>query len=373
MSLRICHLTSVHGRNDTRIFLKECSSCSKEGFETILIVSDGLGNEVKNNVKIIDIGIYFDLARDSSRLKRMRKTLGKMYDEAMKQDADFYHFHDPELMFVGYWLKRKGKKVIYDAHEDLPKGIYSKPYIKSYLQPIVSFGIRVIENFFARKFYCIITATPTISKRFKGINNNVVNVNNFPILGELSRDFDWSKKEDKVCFLGVITAIRGVHETIEGLQYAPDVKFELAGLIYPETLKDKFSKLPGWSRVDERGVINREQSAELLSTSKLGMVTFLPMRNHLDALPNKLFEYMSAGLPIVASNFPLWKTLIEDNNCGVCVNPNNPQEIGKTIATLIKDDTLLKQMGANGKKAVHEKYNWKNEEVKLFKVYKSIL
>ena len=174
--MKICHLTSVHKRYDTRIFLKECRSTAKHGFETVLVVSDGLGNETKEGVSIIDIGKFFHLAEDSSRLKRMRKTLGKMYTEAIKQDADCYHFHDPELMIVGYKLLRKGNKVIYDAHEDLPKGIYSKPYIKTFLQPIVSTIIQHVENFFSKRFFAVVTATPSISKRFAGVSKNVINI-----------------------------------------------------------------------------------------------------------------------------------------------------------------------------------------------------
>ena len=216
------------------------------------------------------------------------------------------------------------------------------------------------------------TATPSISNRFSGINSNIINVNNYPILGELNREVDWRNRENKICFLGVITAIRGVTETILALDEAPEAKFDLAGLIYPTTLLEKFEKLKAWPRVNVKGVINREESADLLSSSKIGMVTFLPMRNHIDALPNKLFEYMSAGLPIIASNFALWKPLIEGNDCGVCVDPNNPSEIGKAIKNLLSDDARLQRMGENGKKAVVEKYNWDNEKVKLFKVYNSI-
>jgi glycosyltransferase involved in cell wall biosynthesis len=110
-----------------------------------------------------------------------------------------------------------------------------------------------------------------------------------------------------------------------------------------------------------------------MSHSKAGIVTFHPLPNHIDAQPNKMFEYMSAGLPIITSNFPLWKEIVEGNSCGICVNPLDPEEIGKAIEYIISHSNEAEKMGQNGKKAVLEKYNWQVEEKKLFEVYEELL
>ena len=75
-----------------------------------------------------------------------------------------------------------------------------------------------------------------------------------------------------------------------------------------------------------------------------------------------MFEYMSSGVPVIASNFPLWREIIEGNNCGICVDPLNPTAIATAIDTLAKDPDRARQMGRNGQKAVLEKFNWSAEE-----------
>ena len=93
------------------------------------------------------------------------------------------------------------------------------------------------------------------------------------------------------------------------------------------------------------------------------------MPNHVNALPNKMFEYMSAGLPVIASNFPLWKEIVEGNKCGLTVNPLSPKEIAEAIRYLLAHPEEARKMGENGRKAVLEKYNWDNESRKLMVFY----
>jgi len=87
----------------------------------------------------------------------------------------------------------------------------------------------------------------------------------------------------------------------------------------------------------------------------------------------KLFEYMSAGIPVVASNFPLWKEIVEGNNCGICVDPLKPKEIADAIRYLLEHSEEAKEMGENGRKAVEEKYNWETESKKLLQIYRELL
>ena len=86
-----------------------------------------------------------------------------------------------------------------------------------------------------------------------------------------------------------------------------------------------------------------------------------------------MFEYMSAGLPVIASNFPKWKNIINETNCGICVNPENPDEIAKAIEFIMTHPKKAKEMGQNGRKLIEKKYNWSIEEKKLNIIYSSLL
>ena len=137
---KIVHLTSAHDRFDTRIFVKMCSSLAKAGYKVTLVVADGRGNECRNGVKIIG------LPKSNSRVYRMTKTVLSVYRIALSLNADVYHLHDPELMPAGYLLHRKKHKVIFDAHEDLPKQILGKHYLGPVLKFIFSHCVEFLEK-----------------------------------------------------------------------------------------------------------------------------------------------------------------------------------------------------------------------------------
>lgn len=364
---RIAHLTSVHKRYDIRIFHKQCSSLKKR-HEVHLIVSDGLGDEKINGIKIYDVG------HKNGRLKRMILTTNKIYRKAIELDVDLYHLHDPELLPVGNKLKKKGKIVLYDAHEDLPRQIASKSYLNTFIKPILSKCIENYENYIVKKLDGIVTATPYIENRFKKVNPKALSINNFPIIEELKSNKDWNTRNKTIAYVGGISKIRGIIEVVKALELVDaNISLELAGIFSERTTELIVKRLEGWKKVNELGLINRNQVSQVLSKCAIGLVTFLPEPNHINAQPNKMFEYMSAGIPVIGSNFPLWREIIESSNCGICVDPLNPKEIAEAINYIINNEQEAKLMGNNGQKAVSEKYNWKNEEIKLFSLYEDLL
>lgn len=367
--MRIAHLTSVHPRHDTRIFLKMCRSlAAAAGHEVFLIVADGQGDETREGVRIVDVG------RSSGRLGRMIGATRRGLAKAIAVDADIYHLHDPELMPVGLALKRRGKTVIYDAHEDLPQQILSKPYLHPWLTRAVSFAVAVVERFACRRFDAVIGATPVICQKLAGSGIAARNINNFPMLGELESEIAWSEKGREVCYVGGIASIRGVREVVTALGATTSTaRLNLVGDFSEPGVKTQVAAMSGWGRVNELGFLSRIQVREVLARSVAGIVTFLPVPNHVAAQPNKMFEYMSAGLPVIASNFPLWREIIEGSDCGICVDPLDPGAIAAAIDRLVEDPALAQRMGANGRRAVQERYNWAAEERKLLDLYEKLL
>ena len=94
--------------------------------------------------------------------------------------------------------------------------------------------------------------------------------------------------------------------------------------------------------------------------SLVGMVTLFPESNYIVSLPNKMFEYMAIGLPVIASNFPLWREIIEDNNCGICVDPLDSKAIRNAIQYLIDNPAI-------------QLYVWKWEKVVIMLLKTNII
>lgn len=366
---QVVHLTSVHSRFDTRIFLKECCSLSRAGHQIFLIIADGKGDDFKEGVSIYDVGA------SHNRLKRIFKTTQEMFEKAKFLDASVYHLHDPELIPLGVKLKKLGKKVVFDAHEDVPKQLMSKPYLNKLARWMLSKLFSFYEIWACKRFDAIVTATPFIRGKFLAINPETLDINNFPILGELaSISDDWDLKRNEVCYVGGIAAIRGISEVVQALDLMKtDTRLQLVGRFSGSIVESKVKAGPGWQKVDELGFVDRKGVQDVLAHSVAGLVTFLPLPNHIDAQPNKMFEYMSAGVPVIASNFPLWREIIEGNDCGLCVDPLNPYAIAEAIDFLVSNSDRAQQMGQNGLRAVNERYNWSLEEKKLIELYTKLL
>jgi glycosyltransferase involved in cell wall biosynthesis len=363
--MKICHLTSVHHRNDTRIFIKEIPTLVHAGYDVMAVVADGKGFEKRKGFEIYDTGA------ENSRFKRIFISARNVYRKAIEIDADVYHFHDPELIPAGKKLIRKGKKVIYDVHEDVPRDIISKDWIPKLFRSTLARLFELYENSAAKRFSSIITATPLICSRFQKYNKSTYNINNYPIINELKTPGDEIKKDRIIAYIGEITRIRGAIEMVKAMEFV-NGKLYLAGPFESESLKSELQKLKGWEKVKDFGFVNRLQAKDILNQSIAGLVIFHPEPNHINAQPNKIFEYMSAGIPVIGSDFHLWKEIIEGNHAGMCVNPLNPEAIAQAINFLLENREEAKKMGLNGVKAILEKFNWEFEAEKIINIYKNI-
>lgn len=364
--MKVCHFTSAHNSDDIRIFHKECVSLAEAGHEVFLVSAQNDGGK-QDNVQRVSAD-----SKKRSRIGRMVFTSREVYKKAFSLNAEIYHFHDPELLRFASRLKRKGKIVIYDAHEDLPRQIMAKFWIPKLFRKFISVIFEKYENYIASKLSAVVVSTPHIKSRFLKINKSTQDVCNYPMLKELMDVTPNGQKNIELCYVGGISEVRGINQLLDAMKLAPEFKLNLAGNFSGHELEQKIKTHPQWDKVIFHGYVGRQELLSIFSCSKVGIVTLLSTPNHLNSLPIKMFEYMSAGIPVVCSDFPLWKEIIEGGKCGVSVNPENPDEIIEAAKKILNNPELAEEMGRNGKKMVIEKYNWEMEKLKLIDLYQSL-
>jgi len=314
------------------------------------------------------------VARSGGRLRRMLVSAYRVYAAGLALDGDIYHLHDPELLPWGLMLRLKGKRVIYDAHEDLPQQILSKAYIPVRLRkPVARASAAILMGICARLDF-VVAATSVIASKFQARGVRSADICNFPILGELEVVDADAQKQREVCYIGGISEVRGIREIVAALGMTKSgVRLNLGGRFSEKRLEHELVRSDTWKNVNALGYLDRASVRKVLEKSVAGLVTLLPTQAYRDSLPVKMFEYMSAGLPVIASDFPLWREIINDNECGLLVDPENPQAIADAIDTLVNNPETARRMGENGARAVREKYNWGIEEKKLLALYAELV
>jgi hypothetical protein len=274
-------------------------------------------------------------------------------------------------MPIGLLLKINKIKVIYDVHEDIPKQILRKYWIKRKYKKIISRSVNLIDHFLSVFFDLIIAVTESIQDKYKKWNNNVVTVKNYVKTDEITPLASWSEKERAICYVGNLSEAKGLFNLIS-IMSELDCKLIIAGQFHNKEDESKFYKSK-ISNVVFVGYVGREEIQRILNISKVGLLLLPDVPGYSESLPVKMFEYMAAGLPLVASNFPLWKSIIENNECGFCVDPDDYDQIRKKIRYLLNNHEKAFSMGLNGRKAIENYFNWELEEKKLLYSYKRLI
>ncbi|MDP1808301.1 MAG: glycosyltransferase family 4 protein [Actinomycetota bacterium] len=362
---KIVHITSVHPAFDVRIFHKEAAELARSGYDVTLIAPHDR-NQTIGGVKIKA------LPEPKSRIDRFWN-LWRPIRLALAQRADIYHIHDPELVIPTIFLRIISRaKTVYDVHEDVPKDILSKYWIPRWLRRPVAKAVGLMETMGVKAFDGVVAATPAIARRFP--HKKTVIVQNMPILGELqpAKSSPYLERPHLITYVGGISIIRCVNEIIQAIDMLPEAlnaRLAMAGDFCPPGLETETRKSADFKRVDFIGYQSREKVANLLGQSRIGLVLFYPEANHIESQPNKLFEYMSVGLPVIASNFPLWREIVMGTGCGLVVDSLDPKAISRAIRDLLEDPQEALNMGQRGLNAIRTRYNWAIESQKLLDFY----
>lgn len=360
---KVCHISTVHNVNDPRIFEKECVSLARNGFDVYLIIKADKEGE-KKNVKIIPIH------ERKSRWRRMVFSSIDVLKKAIRLKAVVYHFHDPELMFVGLFLKVFTKaKIIYDIHEDYITSIEQKGYINPFTKKIILPIFKILEKLLSSQFHLII-AEKYYSDRFP----NSQMILNYPILYYKKTNKKRVKK-NALIYTGGISEDRGALIYAQMIKKIKDIEIFLIGYC-SKLLADKIRKIVGSEIgrlhiIEEGEYINHKVIEEYYEKYEwlAGLAIFPETKHYVKKELTKFYEYMYAEIPILCSSFAVWKKFVSENNSGITVDYNNINEIKDTVQYIKDNYEESRKMGKCGLNAVLDKFNWENEEKKLIKMY----
>jgi glycosyltransferase involved in cell wall biosynthesis len=368
MKKRICHISTVHAANDDRIFYKECISLVKEGYEVFFVVPHPKS-------ELID-GVYIQgIEKVEGRLSRLFKAQWNALRSALKTKSEIYHFHDPELMFLGVILKVLGKKVVYDVHEDLPKQILYKPWIKSALiRKVLSKLIYVFEQFSCLFFDGIVSVTDDIALKYKP--SKTIILRNLPIIF-IVENIDKTtrpKSNEKVVFIyaGGLTRIRGIKEVCDALEPHQDkAELWLLGQWETEEYKAQCVNPNNSNYIKYLGFKTMPEVYQHIQMADVGIAMLYPIKNYLTSLPIKAFEYMALQKPLLMSNFEYWENIFK--GAALFADAESVDDISSKINDIIENQSLRTEMGSFGYQKVQEELNWEKEAKKLFSLYNRIL
>ena len=366
---KVCHMTSAHDSYDVRIFYKECSSLAHAGYDTYLVACGK--NREENGVHVVGIG-----DAPANRLSRMTFFAKKIYEQAQTINADIYHLHDPELLPYGLKLKKSGKKVIFDSHENYPVQILEKSYIPKWSRSIAFAAYKRYETSCVRKLDSVI-----VPCTFDGVNifknraRQTYFVANYPKINEICNKYNENRETNNyICYVGTITYSRGIFHLIKAT-YASEKRLLLIGSFSDPDFEKSLRSMPEFSCVDYLGQIPNTKVAETIQHCFAGINTILNIGqyHHIDTFGVKVFEYMSLGLPVIMPDYPYTQAMVNRYKFGICVKSDDIQAISNAIRYLYDHQEEAQHMGENGHRAIQKEFNWETQEKVLLSLYKNLV
>ncbi len=371
----IAILSTVHPFDDTRIFHRQAISLSSKYNVNLYISAPFKTKKINNNLTIWGLPTWKNKA---DRLKSILKLLFFIKDIK----TDLFIIHDPELLVLTPIIKLfKGKPIVYDIHENYVEMIHEKLWIPSYFRTTLARTYQTLEKLTFPFIDMIWYPVKNIGNHYHQYNKiSRVQIRNVPALSAFQENNTSRIKKDQIIFLGYLIDDRGIREILKAFKIVltkfPNYELVFVGAFQSDSFENEIMDMVRQLNLSQKihflGKIPYEKVSDYLYTAKIGLLNYLPIPNNINGLPNKIFEYMAAGLPVIASNFENYREVIEEAQSGILVNPTIPDEIANAIITLLGNNQKIFQMGENGRTAVRDRYCWEKESSNMFKAIENI-
>ena len=372
-STRLCILTSVHPAFDARIYQKEARTLCRAGFAVTLIARADATGRPEEGIELVE------LAAPQNRLQRMLGTL-RLVHIARRRRAAVYTVHDPELLPAAVLLKLlTWKKVVYDVHEDVPAHLRTREWLPGPVRLMMPLLYRLVERLCLFFIDGVVVSEDANLRYYR--RQRAAIVRNYPLTTYADLQGERKTEQPTLIYAGNITALRGLFEMLELVRRLkadfPDVLLRLVGAVgVPAEEARARASIAEWgldANVEWTGRVLLPEVHRQVAAADVCLALLHPDPNHLQSLPTKMFEYMMMGAPVVVTDIPLWRGIVEEAQCGYAEDVADGEEVARVVAALLRDEALRRELGARGRRAVLQRYNWETEGAVLVDFYRELV
>jgi glycosyltransferase involved in cell wall biosynthesis len=367
--IKVCHISSLHKWDDTRIFYKECVTLANAGFD-VSLVAPSAPNQRVHNVQVYGVAVP-----TPNRFYRITIIAWKVFRTALKTNSKIYHFHDPELIWVGFILKALRKTVVYDVHENVGKQIKDKKWL---VVPQFFAFIYAIFDYFAARIFHLVLAEDSYEEIYANKAASITKVLNYPDLSSFEQlRKNTLTQENGILYVGLVSKLRGVFEILAALKKLDDQKvdfhFHCVGPMFDD-LQKEIKENKNYLQVQEKitfyGPLPVYEAYQLANQCKVGLSILHPVPNYLRSFSTKIFEYMALGLPFIVSDFEIYK-FVKKQEVGFCIDPLNPEELATTLKAVLLDEVDRKALIQRGIDTSVQ-FSWEQQAQNLIQLYTKI-
>jgi glycosyltransferase involved in cell wall biosynthesis len=372
MKPRVLLLSTVHPPTDPRIMYKIAPSLSQD-YEVICALPDLAGHSAENSIQTVRLPFYQHL------ILRILLCHPVLLWQCLRFRPAIVHIFVPELIPVAFLFQWFGAKVIYEVQENLYKKFQIKRYNKAFPYQVL---FRFFDRAARKNFNCLFTEHAYLNeyKKLPLISAVVHNYVSIPFIDTYYGKHQKLTKTPPVLFYcGVISMERSFEILIAALfllkSKYPGFKMHLFGKT--QFAEHEAENLPHFKKIRQHlvfhGYKDLKEALVYARGATAGIALLKPVADYMDSYTTKIFEYMAMQLPVITSDFPLYKEVIEKSECGFCISPYNPEILSEKIAWLIDHPAQAQVMGEKGRKAAESHFNWAKEEAVLLLFYKDLL
>ncbi len=365
---RIVLLTIAHRGDDVRLYHKLGLSLAKR-YEVIILTPVKTEPIPDSEIRVINF-----------HPKNRINLLYGLYRHACKLNPDIVMCIEPQTMLPALFIRKYRKSsIIYDCHE-----FYSDSFSERFPRPLQRLAkgfYEDLENLLARRMDGIIAVNDVIEKRFRKFTENIAVCPNYLMPREDPGSPDTEKNFDLV-YAGGMLAEKGIIVILEAVamlkESFPGIRALFLGKFYCEETRHHF-----FSTIDRLGIadnihfggqVSHVEATKAIQTARIGVVMMDPrMERYWNSLPLKFMEFLHAGLPVLAQDMPIMRSIVEEHHVGETVSFNTESVVKAATRLLSLDREEYSKMCARAMAIAHTTFTWNRIEPHLLELADSVL